>query len=93
MIFHYIIFYYLIYKINKKYNPCIRTGQSPSFILKIFNKNIHFNIYKFNFVSIWRGTKMLNFKKRIRTKLKIINEYWDQIEYKKLTLTCGMILA
>jgi len=25
--------------------------------------------------------------------LKTINEYWDQIEYKKLTLTRGMILA
>jgi len=37
---------------------------------------------------------MLNLKKkRIRTKLKIINEYWDQIEYKKLTLTRDMILA
>jgi len=35
---------------------------------------------------------MLNLKK-IRTKLKTINEYWDQIEYKKLTLTRGMILA
>jgi len=33
MIFHYIIFYYLMYKI-KKYNPSIRTGQSPSFIRK-----------------------------------------------------------
>jgi len=36
---------------------------------------------------------MLNLKKKIRTKLKTIKEYWDQIEYKKLTLTCGMILA
>jgi len=53
---------------------------------------MHFNIYKLNFISIWRGTKMLNLKK-IRTKLKTINEYWDQIEYKKLTLTRGMILA
>jgi len=25
--------------------------------------------------------------------LKIIKEYWNQIEYKKLTLTRGMILA
>jgi len=54
---------------------------------------MHFNIYKLNFVSIWRGTKMLNLKKTFRTKLKAINEYWDQIEYKKLTLTRGMILA
>jgi len=36
---------------------------------------------------------LLNLKKKIRTKLKTINEYWDQIEYKKLTLTRGMILA
>ena len=35
---------------------------------------------------------MFNLKK-IRTKLKIINEYCDQIEYKKLTLTRGMILV
>jgi len=27
------------------------------------------------------------------TKLKTIKEYWDQIEYKKFTLTRGMILA
>jgi len=36
---------------------------------------------------------MLNFKKKNRNKLKTINKYWDQIEYKKLTLTHGMILA
>ena len=36
---------------------------------------------------------MLNFKKEIRTKLKIINEYWNQIEYKKLALTRDIILA
>jgi len=36
---------------------------------------MHFNIYKLNFVSIWKGTKMLNLKKQIRTKLKTINEY------------------
>jgi len=26
---------------------------------------MHFNIYKLNFVSIWRGTKMLNLKKKL----------------------------
>ena len=36
---------------------------------------MHFNIYKLNFVLIWRGTKMLNLKIKNRTKLKTINEY------------------
>jgi len=36
---------------------------------------------------------MLNLKKKNRTKLKTNNEYWKQIEYKKLTLTRGMIFA
>jgi len=39
-----------------------------------FNKNIHITfIYKLNFVSIWRGTRMLNLKTKIRTKLTIKN--------------------
>ena len=36
---------------------------------------------------------MLNLKKKNRTKLKTNNEYYDQIEYKKLTLTRGMTLT
>jgi len=31
-----------------------------------FNKNVHITfIYKLNFVLIWRGTKMLNLKKKL----------------------------
>jgi len=61
-----------------------------------FNKNIHITALKphlyTNYILSLERNKNTKLKKNM-TKLKTNNEYYDQIEYKNLILTRGMILA